>query len=151
MRKGDCRFHYPVKLNERNGTHVKVKTFNVAGKKKDEVDLRTQIEIVQKRNDRWLNSHCRSIIEIWKANIDIQLVIDPGKVAEYMTKYITKAETKQAAGVAKIIKTIFEKNLERNPENVVAATDRQMMTKLSSSDGESSSSFTPLIFIQFAR
>ena len=26
MRKGDCRFHYPFKLNERNGTHVKVKT-----------------------------------------------------------------------------------------------------------------------------
>ena len=32
-----------------------------------------------------------------------------------------------------------------------AGRRRQMMTKLSSSDGESSSSFTPLIFIQFAR
>eukprot|EP00957_Ditylum_brightwellii_P169429 12895315-Ditylum_brightwellii.AAC.1 len=31
-------------------------------------------------------------MEFWRANMDIQLILDAGKVAEYMTKYVTKPE-----------------------------------------------------------
>ena len=50
------------------------------------------LDIVEKRNDGWLNSHIRPVMEVWQANVDFQLVIDTGKIASYMTKYVTKSE-----------------------------------------------------------
>eukprot|EP00957_Ditylum_brightwellii_P001518 118670-Ditylum_brightwellii.AAC.1 len=32
-------------------------------------------------------------MEVWRANMGIQLILDAGKVTEYMTKYVTKPES----------------------------------------------------------
>ena len=46
-------------------------------------------EIIRRINDRWFNSHIRPILEFWQTNIDFQLVLDVGKVVDYMPKYAT--------------------------------------------------------------
>jgi hypothetical protein len=61
-----------------------------------------------KRNDAWLNSHCRSVIECWRANIDFCLSLDLGKVIEYMTKYFTKAESPMTPSAARLVRTILD-------------------------------------------
>lgn len=34
------------------------------------------------------------ILQVWGANVDVQLVVDLGRVIDYMTKYVTKAEVR---------------------------------------------------------
>jgi len=38
------------------------------------------IDVVHKRNDRWLVAHPRYLLESWQGNLDYQLVVDYGKV-----------------------------------------------------------------------
>ena len=81
---------------------------NGNGKKK----IKYKIELVTERNDRWLNSHIRPIIESWRANIDFQLILDAGKVVDYMTKYVTKVETAMTKGIAAMIRNILRTTIE---------------------------------------
>lgn len=50
----------------------------------------------------------RPISECWLANTDVQLLVDVGKVADYMTKYVTKAEPMSADVVARMIDKLLE-------------------------------------------
>ena len=66
-------------------------------------------QVVPQRNDKWMNSHVRPIFEVWLANIDVQLIIDKGKVIEYLTKYMTKAEAINEAGIKRIVRRLLDK------------------------------------------
>ena len=65
---GECRFGFPFKTpfsfdaRERQHpweTHVRVKEFEVGSNEGDKKEQKHRIELVTKRNDGWLNSHCR--------------------------------------------------------------------------------------------
>ena len=58
-------------------------------------------ELVTKRNDPRLSSHNRVMLENWRANVDLQLIIDQNACARYMVKYAAKGEpiSKQASEV----------------------------------------------------
>ena len=87
------------------------------------------LDIVEKRNDGWLNSHIRPVIEVWQANVDFQLVIDSGKITSYMTKYVTKAEpnlTRKSMKTAAA--AILDKCIEEGLPAVVAL--KRIMTRL---------------------
>ena len=58
-----------------------------------------KIDCVNKRNDRWTNTHVETFLESWMANIDFQVVIDLGKVIDYLTKYVTKPESNMSKGI----------------------------------------------------
>ena len=77
-------------------SHLKIVQYVVgsrSGKKKlIGLTIKYRIELAKRTNDRHLNSHWRSIIEAWQANIDIQLIVDSVKVVQYTTKYVTKSE-----------------------------------------------------------
>ena len=45
------------------------------------ISYKYNCELVTERNDSWLNSHSCAIMDVWRANMDIQLILDPGKVA----------------------------------------------------------------------
>ncbi len=49
-------------------------------------------KIVTKRNDSRLNTHQRLQLQGWRANCDIQVVIDHYACVEYLTKYAAKGE-----------------------------------------------------------
>jgi hypothetical protein len=81
-----CRLAFPQKLRANSVLAVKQSVLTKGGH-------HTSVEIVSKRNDKWLNSQCRPLFQHWQANIDMRLTIDVGKIVAYMTKYITKTET----------------------------------------------------------
>jgi ATP-dependent DNA helicase PIF1 len=83
----ECRGNFPHDFRDKTILAIKQKMA-----KNDRTQ--SSIEILSLRNDRWLNSHCRPLIETWMANVDMRLTIDVGKIVEYMTKYVTKAEPK---------------------------------------------------------
>ena len=74
-------------------------------------------QLIPERNDQWLNSHIRPILEVWLANIDIQVIVDNGKVIEYLTKYMTKTETMNEVGI-KIIKGHEVKEIKSEEKNI---------------------------------
>jgi hypothetical protein len=49
-------------------------------------------EIKLKRNDANMNAHCRMIVENWRANIDIQVILDQQAAINYMVKYVSKGK-----------------------------------------------------------
>ncbi len=82
-----CRLNFPHNL--RWSTVLSVKQTVL----KQSKGIHTSVDIVPARNDKWLNIQCRFLFETWKANMDMRLTPDLGKVLAYMTKYITKTET----------------------------------------------------------
>ena len=81
-----CRFHYPFELQE--FTHIK---YNEISKKLGS-DIRA--EIVAKRNDSRVNRHQQIQLQGWRANCDIQLVIDHHACVEYLAKYAANKDKK---------------------------------------------------------
>ena len=45
-----------------------------------------------KRNDQFLNIHNRTICNEWRANVDMQIILDQSAARHYMVKYITNGE-----------------------------------------------------------
>ena len=47
---------------------------------------------ITERNDSRVNNHQRMQLQGWKANCDIQIIIDQHACVEYLAKYATKGE-----------------------------------------------------------
>ena len=45
-------------------------------------------------------------MDVWLANHDVQLVLDVGKVVDYMSKYVTKPEVSMTKGFQRAINKI---------------------------------------------
>ena len=89
--------------------HVVGKKITMKKKKKSDVtpQVKFRVEIFRRINDRWFNGHICPILECWQANIDFQLVLDVGKVVDYMTKYATKSEITKTRKVSKMMNTFL--------------------------------------------
>ena len=88
--KGDntvqyCRFKFPFETCE--STHIEYEEIHT---KNQQVAFRPKI--VLKRNDPRINRHQRLQLQSWRANIDIQPIIDHNACLEYIAKYASKAE-----------------------------------------------------------
>lgn len=55
-------------------------------------EVRYTPQIVLKRNDSRLNRHQNFQLLVWRANCDIQIILDHTACLEYVAKYATKAE-----------------------------------------------------------
>ena len=49
------------------------------------------------RNDPRVNSHNRLLLQNWRANVDLQIIIDIQACARYMAKYVAKSEPRSQA------------------------------------------------------
>jgi len=130
---GSCRFGFPLKLQEK--THISIVEYigNLRRKNSDGTVgarnvLRYRIELMTKRNDRWLNSHNQNFLESWMANMDFRLVVDIGKVMEYLTKYVTKPEKTLTRGMDFIVRSIMRANVIERTDTLT--TLRKVMGKL---------------------
>ena len=81
--------------------------------------------MIAKRNDRWLVSHPRHLLESWMANIDFQLIADETKVILCVTKCVTKTEATMSKGIAAMIRKILNKTIA-DGLSVQAALKRAM-------------------------
>ena len=79
-----CGFRYPFALESR--TYLRFSEVPMKGGK------HFRVKIVAERNDPSVNRHQRIQLQVWRANCDIQLVIDHHACIEYLAKYAAKAE-----------------------------------------------------------
>ena len=80
-----CRFNFPKECCE--VTHLQYEKL----KSKDGIE-HYKVKVVTKRNDSRLNNHQRTQLQGWRANCDIQVIIDYHSCLEYIAKYASKAE-----------------------------------------------------------
>ncbi|XP_066922146.1 uncharacterized protein [Clytia hemisphaerica] len=80
-----CRFHFPFEVNEK--THLEFEKV----KSRDGVE-RFRAKVVTSRNDPRVNRHQRVLLQGWRANVDISVVVDYHSCVEYLTKYASKPE-----------------------------------------------------------
>lgn len=64
--------------------------FEQVNSKSHEIQYRAKI--VTKRNDSRLNSNQQFQLQGWRANCDIQIIIDHYACVEHLTKYAAKGE-----------------------------------------------------------
>ena len=95
-------------------------------KRNGSVEYKLIAQLIPERNDKWLNSHIRPILEVWMANIDIQLIIYHGKVIEYLTKYMTKTETMNEVGIKRMFDNILNQTSSFNAEPQVALRKKML-------------------------
>ena len=81
-----CRFHFPFD----HCTETKIEFEKVHSKNSNDQQYRAKI--VTKRNDSRLNNNQQLQLQGWRANCDIQVVIDHYACVEYLTKYAAKSE-----------------------------------------------------------
>ena len=62
--------------------------------------------------------------------MDMQLVIDAGKLKDYMTKYVTKAETTSAPGVQRLFATLAKDDGPENPNSNDNSGVRRYLKKI---------------------
>ena len=87
---------------------------------------KVRLKIASKRNDVWINSHMRAVMEVWGANMDWQLIIDPGMVLDYMAKYVTKSDNAQTKGSHRMIRNLFTKTVQEEGRSTQAFLRRVM-------------------------
>ena len=91
----ECRFHFPVEST--SDTKLEFEPINTRSG-----EARYKATVVTKRNDPRLNPHQRLQLQGWRANCDIQIVIDYYACVEYLVKYTSKSET-----VSSVVKSAF--------------------------------------------
>lgn len=83
------------------------------------------MKVVTKRNDNRLNNHQRLQLQGWRANCDIQVIIDYHSCLEYIAKYASKAEK-----ISSVAKEAFTSILcESSNQNSGKSTLRKLMMK----------------------
>ena len=80
-----CRFDYPFAVTEQ--THIEFEKVHT----KDGAE-RYRAKVITAKNDQRKNRHQRLQLQGWRANCDINIIIDYHSCVEYLTKYPSKAE-----------------------------------------------------------
>ena len=88
-------------------------------------DSKYKAVVVIKRNVSRLNRHHRLKLKVWRANCDIQIVVDYSANLEYLVKYILKAE--RISSVVIIVFTNMVTNLTESSD--VHTTFQQIMPR----------------------
>ena len=97
QQEATCRFDYP--RPEQQSTDINFEQLQ---------DGTIRATILTKRNDPRVNSHNRVMLQNWRANVDMQVIVDVEAWARYMAKYAAKAEPRSKAATA-VFKTCVDK------------------------------------------
>ena len=101
-----CRFHFPFEYSAKTRLE-----FEEVHSKGDKVQYRAKV--VTKRNDPRLNNNQQLQLQGWRANCDIQVVIDHYACVEYLTKYAAKGEPRSP-----FLKKVFSSIVTNLHENL---------------------------------
>ena len=108
-----CRFHFP--FDHCPKTKLEFEKIHTSGDSKH-----YRAKVVTKRNDARLNNHQQLQLQGWRANCDIQVVIDHYACVEYLTKYAAKGEPRSP---------ILKQALNSIVQNVDSSTDPRRAIK----------------------
>ena len=123
----EYRFSFPEKLSD----FIKLKIIQKVIFINNIYRFTYSIEILIKRNDKWLVAHLLHFLESWQGNLNYKLVIDYNKVFECMTKYTTKTKATITKGMASIIRRILSKARDEglNVQTVLKRTMAKLLGK----------------------
>ena len=106
-----CRFHFS--FNYCTETRIEFEKVHSKGSH----DEQYRAKIVTKRNDSRLNNNQQLQLQGWRANCDIQVVIDHYACVDYLTKYAAKGEPRSPM-LKQAFNTIVQNaNVTSNPQN----------------------------------
>lgn len=71
-----------------------------------------------RRNDPRVNSHSRVMIQHWRANVDLQVIVDAQACARYMAKYASKGEPRSQS-VSSIFKSCVQRLTDESHSHTV--------------------------------
>ena len=104
-----CRFKYPKDCEQETFISfeliVKGSIDKDTGMTAEQItQARVKATLTTKRNDNRINSHNRVMLQHWRANVDLQAIIDPDQCIRYMAKYAAKGEPRSdsATGILKL-------------------------------------------------
>jgi hypothetical protein len=80
-KRGSCRFHFPYLLAPSPLAFV------------EHSDGKERKRFSPVRNDPWLNQHSKPVLLAWRANQELQPVLDRTTAIKYVSKYVSKPET----------------------------------------------------------
>ena len=75
------------------------------------------VEVVPRRNDELMTPHHRTLLQLWRANIELQVLVDARRAVKYVTKYAAKSE-KRSDLATQIKHAIVDKGLGTDPASV---------------------------------
>ena len=104
-----CRFNFPKECCEK--THLQYENF----KSKDGAQ-HYKVKVITKRNDSRLNNNQQIQLQGWRANCDIQVIIDYHSCMEYIAKYASKAE-KISSVAREAFKSVLCESSNQNETN----------------------------------
>lgn len=113
-----CRFHYP--FDSCTNTRIDFEPINTKTG-----ETKYKATIVTKRNDSRLNRHQPLQLQGWRANCDIQIILDYHACLEYLVKYTSKAEK-----MSSVVKSAFTNVVNKMTDTSdVDSTIKQLMLK----------------------
>ena len=114
--EAECRFGFPKELTSETTVTVK----------RDDRGSRTSVTAEPRRNDPLLNTHNRSILQTWRANVDFQLIFDHHRVVEYVAKYMTKSET-ASSNLSDLFSAVLHTADETSERAVISSVQRLLI------------------------
>jgi hypothetical protein len=109
LRKGKCRFGYPLPLSQ--VTHFIWTPSHSSGIKGT---------LMYRRNDRWLNNYNRGF-NAWNANMDVKIIYNLHCLAEYLCGYATKPESTSPSVARTLALAVIHPNLDSAIDPVKSA------------------------------
>ena len=85
-------------------------------------DQTIRATLTTRRNDPRVNSHNRLLLQNWRANVDIQIIVDVQVCARYIAKYIAKGEPRSRS-----VSAIFSQAVNTLNDN---STSRSMLRSI---------------------
>ena len=107
-----CRFNYPKDCCDK--THLEYEKIHSKDSK-----LHYKVKVVTKRNDNRLNNHQRLQLQGWRANCDIQVIIDYHSCLEYIAKYASKGEKMSSVAKEVFTSVLHEASHDSDNKNVI--------------------------------
>ena len=106
VQEPSCQFGYPMEcVSQTSITFENISTGEIRAK------------LTTARNDPCLNSHNRTMLQHWRANVDIQMIIDVTACARYLAKYVSKSEPRSKAA-----SKVFSKCIHNLPSTSSTST-----------------------------
>lgn len=106
-----CRFKFPREVQEQ--TNIQFEELS---------DGRVRATLHTKRNDPRVNPHQRTMLQGWRANVDLQIIVDVESCARYIAKYAAKGEPKSTSAASIFANCVAKLNDTDNPQTALRSS-----------------------------
>ena len=106
-----CRFNFPKNCQDQ--TTIDFQLITKAGSDDHELTVEeiTQVQVkatlTTNRNDGRINSHNYVMLQHWRANVDLQVIVDTDQCIRYLAKYATKGEPRSQSA-SEILRVLID-------------------------------------------